>query len=693
MKQKEIISRAIALGTLNQLFLTILLTLSLALLSSCGGGDDGTPTQKPTTTISGTALAPNGVVAQLSNQTFMYALNEFLFPSARADITGLDPVPGALVELIEVNDAGDQVGAVLASTSTSITGDYHLDLPAGVNLAANLVVRITGSSVDLRAMVVQINVDINPLSEFLLRKFITSGASLATLNVDDVATLSGHAEQFDVAATADLSSMLAELESRLGPYVDDSIAAIDSTPGAASSVAGDYHHGSTEMGFDYENDALAMTLYGAQRTYSGAGMVTLTDEGGDNLGGVDLGSTHVDNLQITSNNINYYLSYNVNDDQGGEVFHNIGTVDSGGNINFTFPFGEDINSNNDQGDRKPPSSEIRYASGVAGVLFGTSVNPWATYKLVDTNGDGIKDAVDPTAYVGHKNTFSLEAIAPQASGMTAATLVGEYGGVSLANYFAGTDGFSGIRADVTETSVSASGAFTQTQMDSQFIERTPAPAGTATLTEASDNTLYTGNFNISSNGQFTATVDGFSDSFFGFVSNNGEFMLQSGSRADKTGNDFTAVGNGITLNVRTPGSTPDLSGRTYRLMGIEKQMDASGQIQIQRLRGDDDRLIFSGDGSQVSVAYHGLDHISRIADDEDFSTATNPVSGTIDHSVSIASNGAISFTQTVTGTDGYTREWKGFVSDSNNIIILRSIERATDGSGYKAGIYVAIPVL
>ena len=160
-----------------------------------------------------------------------------------------------------------------------------------------------------------------------------------------------------------------------------------------------------------------------------------------------------------------------------------------------------------------------------------------------------------------------------------------------------------------------------------------------------------------------------------------------------TGADFTNVVNGITLNVKKPASTPDLSGRTYRLMGIEKQMDTSGHIQIQRLRGDDDRLIFNGDGSQVSMTYNGLDSISRIADNADFSTETNPASGTIDHPVTVASNGAINFTQTAADPNGFTREWQGFVSASNNIIILRSIERANDGSTYKMGIYVAIPVL
>ena len=222
MKRKEILCRIMTSNSLQHVLVAIFLTFSLAILSACGGGGGGSSgggTTTTTTTISGTALAPNGVVAQLSNQTFMYALDEFLFPSARADITGLDPVPGALVELIEVNDAGDQVGAVLASTTTSITGDYKLALPAGVNLAANLVVRISGASVDISAMVVQTKVDITPLSEYLLRKIITTGAHLATLNVDDVATLSGHAAQFDVAATSDLSTMLAELENQLGSFV------------------------------------------------------------------------------------------------------------------------------------------------------------------------------------------------------------------------------------------------------------------------------------------------------------------------------------------------------------------------------------------------------------------------------------------------------------------------------------------
>lgn len=672
--------------------LTLVIAFGLLSIVGSGGGGGGTPTQKPTTTISGTALAPNGVVAQLSNQTFMYALNEFLFPSARADITGLDPVTGALVELIEVNDAGDQVGAVLVSTATSITGDYKLELPAGVNLAANLVVRISGTSVDLRAMVVQTSVDITPLSEFLLRKFITSGAALATLNVSDVATLSGHAAEFDVAATSDLSSMIAALEAQLGTFVDEAIIAIDSMPGTASSVAGEYHIGRYETGFDYTNDAINAHTVGGQKAYSLAGLFTLIDEGGDSIGLIDNGSTGVDTGLFIGDQLHYGLIYQVNTEQGGQIFKNIGSVNSSGDINFTFPFGEEINPSNDLGERRPPTSGNSYATGVAGVRIGAGVNPWALYHLVDTNGDGIKDAIDPAAYIGHIYAFTLGVMAPQASAMTQSAIAGDYGSVSFVNLFA-AGGDSSVYGEVSKAAIDASGIVIHSQKDADIITRTPDSTGTATFAETTDTTPKTGTISVSSNGQFTYTEDGTSASLFGFASNNAEFLMASVSESEGVTPDFTMANNGISLSVKQPSTTPDLSGRTYRLMGIEKQMNTTGEIRFERLRGDDDRLIFSDDGTQVTISYNGTDIISRNSDISDFTSTTDTNSEAIDHTVTIAGDGAINFTQTVTGTDGFTREWKGFVSDSNNIIILRSIERADDGSGYKIGIYVAIPVL
>jgi hypothetical protein len=673
---------------LYRIIVTVFFTFSLALLTACGGGGGGGDSSggggggTTPTTISGTALAPNGVVAQLSNQTFMYALNEFLFPSARADITGLDPVPGALVELIEVNDAGVQVGPVLASTSTSITGDYHLDLPAGVNLAANLVVRITGTNVDLRAMVVETKVDINPLSEFLLRKFITKGVSLATLNVSEVASLSGHAAQFDVAATADLSTMLTALESQLGSFVDNSITAIDSTAGTASTIAGDYHHGSMEMGFDYTDDSLNAITYGSQRTTSGTGQVTLLDDGGANVGAIDNGNSNVDTLQLTGDNLNYYLNYYVNDNQGGQVFHNLGSVDSGGNLSLIFPFQEDLNTANNTGERRPPTSAIIYASGVAGLHFDTSINTWATYRLNAT-----QDAVDPGAYIGHKYTFALEAVAPQASGMNTNTLAGNYGSVNLVNFFPDTSGTSAVYSGVNVSTVATNGDVMQTQNEAQIVTRTPTPTGTATFAESTDTTLNTGTISVSSNGQFTYTENGSNTSFFGFVSSNAEFVLESVSDSSGT-SPITDASNGLSLSVRLPTTAPNLDGHSYRLMGIEKWMDTSGRIEIARLRGDDDRLTFNNDGT-VTLYYNGMDRVSRNVDNADYTLISDTSSGTFNQVVTIANDGAISFTLDTTDS---TREFQGFVSASTDIIILRSIERAKDASAYATGLFVAIPV-
>jgi len=186
--------------------------LVFLVLVGCGGGS-GT---SQTTNIEGEALAPGGVVALFEQRTIMMTVVDFLFPSALATITGLQPVTGATVELIRIDDNGDQVGEVLASTITSITGNYSLALPSGVSFAGNLVVRITGNGIGpgnvMSAMVVEQSVDITPVSEFILQKFIDDGTALDSLAVNEVISLSGRVEAFDLTATGDISTMLAQLE-------------------------------------------------------------------------------------------------------------------------------------------------------------------------------------------------------------------------------------------------------------------------------------------------------------------------------------------------------------------------------------------------------------------------------------------------------------------------------------------------
>ena len=204
---------------------TIIKCLVLAcsiVLTACSSDDDPaptTPTPTSTTTISGVAEAPLGVVAQFElDKPFLLAATDLLIPSAHADIIGLDPVGGATVELIRIDDDGNQVGDVLASTVTSITGNYNLALPTGVSLAGNLIVRITGNSgTSMSAMVVELAVDINPISEYVLSKFVDdANLVLGDLALNEVVSLQDKVEAFDLTATADLSSMLAQLDAELG---------------------------------------------------------------------------------------------------------------------------------------------------------------------------------------------------------------------------------------------------------------------------------------------------------------------------------------------------------------------------------------------------------------------------------------------------------------------------------------------
>ena len=260
---------------------------SSLLLVGCGGSSSSNSAQNPQANsqdISGTATAPAGAVAHYEAQNALeLALNFFISPLAAA-ITGLDPISGATVELIRVDNSGNQVGDVLATTATSITGDYNLTLPQGVNLAGNLVVRITGSNDTLRAQVVEQDVDISPVSEFVLQKFISQGAALDQLAVTDVVKLSGRVEEFDLTLSGsnNLEQAFTALEDKLGDFLESEVAIVTSTKGDASGIAGNYRSSALSFGL-HDSDSnsfgtFANDLWSSTFTFAdnGNGAVTIT---------------------------------------------------------------------------------------------------------------------------------------------------------------------------------------------------------------------------------------------------------------------------------------------------------------------------------------------------------------------------------------------------------------------------------
>ncbi|MBK1886165.1 MULTISPECIES: hypothetical protein [unclassified Marinobacter] len=333
---------------------------------------------------------------------------------------------GATVELIRVDNSGAQVGGVLATTATSITGDYTLTLPEGVNLAGNLVVRITGSNDALHAQVVEREVDISPVSEFVLQKFIDQGAALDQLAVSDVVKLSGRVEEFDItlATAANLDAVFAALESEIGDFVENEVAVSTAPAGNAASIAGNYRNAAFSFGLsDSESNG-----YGSFAIDVWTGDFAFADNGANNLSLTilneesafgDLRGTAVNQGSV------YYESEvepNINETFPGKLSAN-------GILSVSGEFEEDIDG--DFGWRYPPMAYNFSQVGDSGLFFLLTNEASVRYVTIDANGDGIKDAIDPQQKSGDEIFRNLEMFSRQPTNFSDTDLVGQFGRVYI----------------------------------------------------------------------------------------------------------------------------------------------------------------------------------------------------------------------------------------------------------------------
>lgn len=157
----------------------LVLCVALA-LSACGGGGNGDGGGADT--VSGTVSSPAGQLAGVTPRGWQRWLAALGMNPAWAAISGFSPVPNATVYLLRIDRTGAPVGspAILAETTTNVAGQYSLTLPTGVTFASDLVVQITnagapqsiGSADALNAPVVGNTVDVDPISEGILREVI-----------------------------------------------------------------------------------------------------------------------------------------------------------------------------------------------------------------------------------------------------------------------------------------------------------------------------------------------------------------------------------------------------------------------------------------------------------------------------------------------------------------------------------------
>src|SRR6266581_1915441 len=258
---------------------------------SGGSGVSHPPLVPASIVVSGTASAPGGAVALLTDKSLFAKASDLFFSSANAAISGIATVPdGTRVDLIRISDSGSQVSA-LANTTTS-GGKYSLDLPGlGVMTASDLVVQISSStsSAKLRAFVTSASVNIDPASEATVRLVLEKiaaipGASLKNFTVrelDDLGAsvflvlgMQGATAGFDIETTATAFKNIAAADSNLASF----LTAASATGESATSPGdvGNYFPLSQGMNLTYPG------------TVSSTGRATFAYENVASIGGATL---------------------------------------------------------------------------------------------------------------------------------------------------------------------------------------------------------------------------------------------------------------------------------------------------------------------------------------------------------------------------------------------------------------------
>ena len=651
---------------------------SVTILAGCGGSsssssDDAGGGGATSRTISGTATAPAGAVAfHEAPSLFELALN-VLIPPAHAAITGLDPVGGATVELLRVDNAGNPVGEVLAETVTSITGDYRLTLPDGVNLAGNLIVRITGTGTEMRAQVVDQAVNINPVSEFVLRKFIEEGTDLDQLVATDVVTLSGKVDTFDLTAGNDLSDMLAKLDQEVGEFVEQQVAVIKAQPGDADSVTGDYRSAAFSLGLhDSDNDN-----FGTFANDMWRGQFDFADGGGNTvaitLEGEESAYSNFSGMSVATGSIYYETDIDT------ESENLSGTLTDSGILSIEGAFEEEINGDN----------AFRYPSVIynlqqvqnTGLFFLLSQEAAVRYGTTDTNGDDEPDALNPDDRQGDEVFRALEVFARSPSGMSDSDLSGAFGRVFLETY--AQTGVIELQTEVNVVTFNGDGTFDYGDATGHRVGLESNGSTYQTLSE----TGSTGDaINVSADGDIISagTEDGQPVPTDGFINDTFDFI----AFAETENNENIWAQFNKTLMVKLPDSAPDVSGKRYRLMLLSVALDGvgNGSSDIEMINSQFNSYVnltsnTAGtlNGSFTLVEKTGLGGDLVVEQD----TVDEPLTA------SIAANGAT--TLTLAGQDG-SNIMEGFFNQDASLGVFTTRWVPRGGDPNELGLVVLIDV-
>ena len=199
-----------------------------AILAGCGGGGGGGGAAAPAgVNISGTVSAPDGISLVRS-------------VDRSASITGVVGKGNTAVTVYRINDQGNQVGGIIASTKTDGDGKYNLSLPANVGASSSLVVSVGSGNNLMRSVVcystASIVVNVTPVTELVISEIVGRGQPLARYKIEDIAAIqemiANDAEGIDLNGEASIMSIKAKLkhDTKLSSDLTTSIANASGLP-------------------------------------------------------------------------------------------------------------------------------------------------------------------------------------------------------------------------------------------------------------------------------------------------------------------------------------------------------------------------------------------------------------------------------------------------------------------------------
>lgn len=641
-----------------------LLVLAIAaVLAGCGGDDDndspatggtggsggGTGGGGTTTTeITGSAMAPGGGIAQFRQESpFQLALN-FLISPAAAAITGLSPVANQEVRLVRIDNNGDQVGDVIDTATTDAQGAYTLELPSGQELGGDLVVEIAGTgTAKMRAQVLSEEVDVTPVTEFVLQKLIASDADLAAVSSEAVTTLTAQIEQLDLDGSTDLTSLLADLDAVAGELVADSVEVIVGGQGDADTVAGEYRNVAVQWGMEHNvewgaNYAIDSWVTDIALNAGENGLVTFQLSTEDNsFGSLNLnhsGLWHEGQLEQLDETIEFNLG-------------------STGVLSFSRP------------------EEVEIDGAVA------QVSPPKIYKFRQVPGSDVFvleahetsnffNAVDATTvgdeYVGQEFFRGFEFLMRKPTSATNASLTGAFGRVYLGSYIF-PDNQIELESEQNVITFDGNGALSISAADQYTVWRQVdlltndscihgvdvdcPPAEEVTYQLAADGSF-------SSIGDATGTNIFVNEGFDLLVGNETEVIDEN-----QDGN-LEEYGHSLTLAVKLPTSAPTIGEKVYRVLQVET--DLSGGVGINMIR---ESSMITMEGQNAATFTGTLTDLQYTSGLERPLVAESEVIENLAAVVSVGANGAATFSFSEEGEE-FTLE--GFFNEDGTFGVFQT---------------------